>query len=76
MDGAGVDSIVDVDAGKVAVWADENPGIASRTISGRKTGSFKIFLETSPGAIRAFKIRIDCSSGEQLARQRTFGCEH
>jgi len=40
MEGAGVDSIVDIDAGKVAVWADENPGIASRTISRRKTGSF------------------------------------
>jgi len=76
MDGAGVDSIVDVDAGKVDVWADENPGIASRAMSGIKTGSFKIFLETSPEGIRAFKIRIDCSSGEQLARQRTFGCEH
>jgi hypothetical protein len=29
MEGAGVDSTVDVDAGKGNVWADENPGMAT-----------------------------------------------
>jgi hypothetical protein len=35
MDGAGVDSIVDVDAGTVAVWADENPGMPTSAMTAK-----------------------------------------
>jgi hypothetical protein len=35
MDRAGGDSIVDIDAGKVAVWADENPGMTTSAMTAK-----------------------------------------
>jgi hypothetical protein len=75
MEGAGGDSIVDIDAGKVAVWADGTPGIAIRTVSAHETGSFKLFSDKSPDIPGAFKFRVDGSSGEQLAISPSIGCE-